>query len=165
MSQAEAASRRILSPFTHRLDTVEMKASSRPFRRPGALRGRLGALALGLIAASTIAHGAEPAVAATPDPVAESARRYGVTWKTSRRTVDGTTLTTGIVLRTSADAAARARINAWLRKQVRPPQPCADGSCDEGDDMDVQFANDRFFAVAGNYFWSGGAHRAMALSP
>jgi hypothetical protein len=95
--------------------------------------------------------------------VAAEARRHGIVWKTERRGSGVHGLTGSIVLLESPDAAARERINRQLRKAIRYPDSPADcarhaESCDDGNDIDVVFANERFFAVAGSWYWSGGAH-------
>lgn len=95
--------------------------------------------------------------------VAQEARRHGIVWKTERRGFGANARTGRIVLLESPDAAARERINQRLKKSIRYPDSTADcarhaESCDDGNDVDVVFANERLFAVAGSSYWSGGAH-------
>lgn len=95
--------------------------------------------------------------------VATEARRQGIVWKTERRGSGVRGLTGRIVLLESPDAAARKRINQRLTKYIHYADSPADcerhsESCDDGNDLDVIFANTRMFAVAGSWYWSGGAH-------
>jgi hypothetical protein len=97
------------------------------------------------------------------EAVASEARRHGIVWKTERRGSGTRALTGRIVLLESPDPTARGRINQRLKASIGYPDSSAEcekhfESCDDGNDIDVTFANERLLAVAGSVYWSGGAH-------
>lgn len=94
--------------------------------------------------------------------VRDHAARFGVEWQTRRQTSrEGLQFTTGIRLLRSPNAAARARINAWLARNISPParaEECAIGECISGNFDDVRYADGRWLAIGLESYWEGGVH-------
>jgi hypothetical protein len=94
----------------------------------------------------------------------DHAERFGVSWETVREPLhigEQPFLTTRITLVQSPNAAARARINEWLAKNITPTQrsnDCGDFPCISGNLAEVKFADDHLLAVAGSNYVEGGAH-------
>jgi hypothetical protein len=100
--------------------------------------------------------------------VRDHARRFGVSWDSVREPLhDGEEpfLTTRITLTQAPNAAARARINAWLTTNIRPPtrsNECGDFPCISGKAVDVKYADDHLLAIGGFDYIEGGAHPSWA---
>ena len=104
-----------------------------------------------------------------PRAVAREAKRHGIVWRTTRRGSGDDSRTGSIVLLRSPNPAARERINRWLKAAIRWPdtqKECEDHpeSCEDGWDVDVLFANERWLAIGGMAYWSGGAHPSNEYS-